>query len=81
VPDFSGFFTISTRIVDKVVDKPVRTARKARIKALFNKMHIPQAKINVNKIKYLKSWPRQARRRYAANSYNGEKQGITHIFL
>lgn len=44
-------------------------------------MHIPKAKNNVNKIKYLKSDLRHSRKTYAANSYKAEKQGITRIFL
>lgn len=44
-------------------------------------MHIPKAKINVNEIKYLKSDLCCSYKFNAANSYKGEKQGITRIFL
>jgi hypothetical protein len=40
--------------VDNIVDKPPLTRKKPCIGAVFDKMHIPQAKVFINKINDLK---------------------------
>jgi hypothetical protein len=47
--------SISTITVDNIVDKHVLTSQKPCIDAGFNKMHIPKAKIKVNRINDLQS--------------------------
>ena len=59
------------------MDKAHLTSQKPNIHAVFNKLPVLEAKINVNQIKYLAFHVAEHQSRDAANSYKTSKQGIT----
>lgn len=59
------------------MDKAHLTSQNARIHAVFNKLPVLEAKIYVNKIKYLAFGSAPHQSTDEANSYNNSVQGIT----
>lgn len=63
--------------MDNVVDKAHLTSQKPNIHAVFNKLLVLEAKIYVNKIKYLAFAVATHQTANAVNSYKNPTQGIT----